>query len=191
MKFPLTKARRVAEEVLSQLMPGCLRIEIAGSIRRGVIEVKDIELVCEPAHRPDLFGGEGFDLLNETLRLRVRERKLLWRGPKGGTTHTEPDNLDGRRYYSLATDSGLQLGESMPIDLFVVRPPAQWGAIFAIRTGPADYARQLVTHARANRYKCEDGRLVSLIDGTERLTATEQEFIEACGLRFMPPHLRR
>ena len=46
--------------------------------------------------------------------------------------------LDDRRFYPLFFYVD---GAWWPVDLFVVRPPAQWGAIFAIRTGPADYAR--------------------------------------------------
>lgn len=185
MGFDGRAARRVAERLAALLAPGCERVEIAGSIRRGAAEVKDVELVVVPKHQPDLFGGAGFDLLNETLRLRCRERELIWRGAKGGTFTATPD-LEGRRFYSMST-----VAEHVPVDIFAVRAPAQWGAIFAIRTGPAEYAKRLVTSARAQHLKCEDGRLVSLRTGDEIATPTEEEFIAKCGLRFTPPHERR
>lgn len=189
MRFELTRVRRLAESVAALVADGTTRVEIAGSVRRGVSDPKDIELVVVPKHQPDLFGGEGFDMLNEVIRLRVREHKLVWRAQKGGPSSKEPD-LDGRRFYALLVEQGG--GQPpVPIDLFAVRPPAQWGAIFAIRTGPAEYAKRLVTMARRKGYRCEDGRLVSLDGGAERLTATEQEFVEACGLPYLPPHLRR
>jgi DNA polymerase/3'-5' exonuclease PolX len=184
VSYELAIATRRAEAVVDMLRDGCEHVEIAGSIRRGALTVKDIEVVAIPKHQPDLFGGDGFDLLNETLRLRVREGRLLWRGSKGGTSTSTPD-IAGRRFYSLADVGGV------PIDLFAVRPPAQWGAILAIRTGPAEYAKALVTRARSRGLKCEDGRLVSLTTGIERPTPTEQEFIEACGHRYLPPGQRR
>lgn len=192
MRHELARVRRLAESVVAMLADGTTQIDIAGSVRRGASDPKDIEVVAVPKHQPDLFGGDGFDLLNETIRLRVREKKLSWRGTKGGLSSKEPD-LDGRRFYALAIEPqpGAAPGVVVPIDLFVVRPPAQWGAIFAIRTGPAEYAKRLVTMARRRGYKCEDGRLVSLTTGDERLTATEQEFVEACGLEYLAPHLRR
>jgi DNA polymerase/3'-5' exonuclease PolX len=187
-RHELARMRELAESVVGMVWDGSSRTEIAGSIRRGVSQPKDIEIVAVARHQPDLFGGDGFDLLNETLRLRVRQHKLSWRAQKGGPASKEPD-LDGRRFYPmLVTRSD---GEPVPVDLFVVRPPAQWGAIFAIRTGPAEYAKQLVTCAKRRGLKCEDGRLVSLNGGADRLTETEQEFIEACGLPFLAPHLRR
>lgn len=45
---PLAQARAVADLLVSYLAPACERIEIAGSIRREVPEVKDIELVAIP-----------------------------------------------------------------------------------------------------------------------------------------------
>lgn len=179
-------ALRAAEDLRALLLDGCERIEIAGSIRRGALDVKDIELVTEAKFRPDLFGGVGDDMLNEVIRLRVREKRLQWRG-RGGGAVSEPENLEGRRYYAL-------IFQGIPVDLFHVRPPAQWGAILAIRTGPADYARNLVTRARERGFKCEDGRLLyceGSSAGEVRATPTEQEFIEACGYRYLPPHQRR
>ena len=35
-----------------------------------------------------------------------------------------------------------------PVDLFQVVPPSEWGVIFAIRTGPGDFNRMLVTSRR-------------------------------------------
>jgi DNA polymerase/3'-5' exonuclease PolX len=35
------------------------------------------------------------------------------------------------------------------LDLFIVLPPAQWGVLFAIRTGPADFSHWIVTKRSA------------------------------------------
>jgi DNA polymerase/3'-5' exonuclease PolX len=49
----------IAEQCRAVLAPFCARIEIAGSIRRGKPQVKDIELVAMPRQVPTgLFGDE-------------------------------------------------------------------------------------------------------------------------------------
>jgi DNA polymerase/3'-5' exonuclease PolX len=46
---------------------------------------------------------------------------------------------EGSRYKQIALPEGIDL------DLFLVRPPAQWGVIFLLRTGPAEFSHQAVT----------------------------------------------
>lgn len=125
----LLRARAIAENVIERLRPSCERIEIAGSIRRRKPEVKDIELVAIPKvfEERDLFG----ELLNSISMLD----KVEW-----GRYDTVIKN--GSRYKQIVIDARINL------DLFIVLPPAQWGVIFAIRTGPADYSRWLVTQQR-------------------------------------------
>lgn len=186
-RIPHAQAQRLAEELRGLLMDGCERIEIAGSIRRQSPDVKDIELVTIARSRPALFPDmPGDDMLNEIIRLRVRERKLSWRG-RGGGAVPEPENLDGRRKYDL-------FFRDMPVDLFNVRPPAEWGAIFAIRTGPAEYSQALVTRVQSRGYRCHEGRLISTLPSTvgeARPTPEEKDFIEACGFPYESPHLRQ
>lgn len=47
-KVELAAARRMADRLLALLAPACERIAIAGSIRRGVPLVGDIEIVAMP-----------------------------------------------------------------------------------------------------------------------------------------------
>ncbi len=49
--------------------------------------------------------------------------------------------------------SGLQ------VDLFVVRPPAQWGVLYLIRTGPAAYSRRFVTDLHSIGWHVAEGAL--------------------------------
>src|SRR5688572_28680494 len=48
VRLPLARARAIAEKVVDALRDHCLRIEIAGSIRRGRPECGDVDLVCVP-----------------------------------------------------------------------------------------------------------------------------------------------
>ena len=85
-----------------------------------------------------------------------------------------------------------QAGE-LPLDLFAVTPPAQWGVILAIRTGPGAFSTRLVTQRRygggmPEGYRVRDG---ALWDG-ERLVETPEEadLFAALGLPWLPPERR-
>ncbi len=178
------EAHFVANELLEALGAACERIAIAGSLRRGAQEVKDVELVAMPRRATDLVGAaNGPCLLTLTLRELAYKGKIRWRGETHPTSSTP--FLEERRAWFLVS-----LPREVRVDLFAVRPPAQWGAIFAIRTGPAEYSRRLVTVCQRKNLRCRDGRL---LDWTGRTVATpeERDFIEACGLPYVSPRNRR
>lgn len=171
-------ALRVAGLMLEALAPSCQRAEVAGSIRRGAETVKDIEIVCVPNLALDLFGATtGDDMLRPAIDAMIARGSLAWR--------TNASDKPGRKFYPLvAARSGI------PIDLFAVLPPAQWGAIMAIRTGPAEYARHLVTICQRRGWRCTEGRLVRA-DGSTVETPEERDFIRECGAEWAEPEARR
>lgn len=68
MKLEVIK--KYAEELQQMLKPYCLRLEIAGSIRRQMPECKDIDIVCIP----DSYKLEEFLKLN-SAKLGIRFEK--------------------------------------------------------------------------------------------------------------------
>ena len=129
----LSSAKNLALNLIDFLAPHCHRIEIAGSIRRRKETVKDIELVCIPklVDLTDMFG----------VPLAPFERSKLDRIDLKHLGHLVKD---GPRQKQIRLPSGINL------DLFIVLPPAQWGYIYCIRTGPADYSRWIVTPRKLN-----------------------------------------
>jgi len=122
-------ALEIANDLLAKLRPYCIRAEIAGSLRRGKADVKDIEIVCKPVltERWDLFGRPaGFWNSLDVVGLSDMGRII-----KAGPRYKQID-----------------LGPIV-LDMFVVLPPAQWGVIFTIRTGPADFSHWCVTPRKA------------------------------------------
>lgn len=95
------------------------------------------------------------------------------------------DRSPGRKYYPLVA-----VRAQIPVDLFAVLPPAQWGAIFAIRTGPGDYSKRLVTICQDRGLRCVDGRLVDA-NGHTVPTPEEADFIASCGATWAEPEARR
>ena len=157
------------------LEPFCERIEIAGSVRRLKPDVHDIELCAIPKMQPGntLFG----DLVSALAAFDYGQLGHVIKG--------------GQRYVQVALHEGINL------DLFVVLPPAQWGVIFTLRTGPADFSTRCVTQRR------KGGLLPSYLqvkDGTVRYASTgeviptpeEEDFFRVLGiLPVDPPDKRR
>lgn len=196
-RFHPEYAGMVAQGVLHHLGDSCVRMEIAGSLRRGTEDVGDIEIVCVPkevvpqmslpvygigetrSRRKSLQTKRVFPLYDEI-------RKLDWlipRKDRAGQTRI------GQRYMALE-----DICTGVPIDLFCVLPPAQWGVIMTIRTGPADFSHMLMSVSRRKGFKCEDGQLfkVSKREGTKTLVQTpeESDFFKAINIAWVKPENR-
>jgi len=172
------EAKAIAEKWMRYLSPACERIEIAGSIRRGKAEPKDIEIVCQPkiVGEPDMFGQPTeinlLEMFFETSLFKVTAAHFVKNGP---------------RYKQLA------LVETIHLDLFIVLPPAQWGVQFLIRTGPADFSHWCVTQKRIggglpSYLKVKDG---ALWHGSKKLnTPEEADFFKVIGMEYVEPKAR-
>lgn len=190
-RIPLAEAQAVAEQFIRRIRDVCVRVEVAGSIRRQRPDVGDIEIVAiahiEPPF-PDMFGapvlGSDVDRLHERLNSmlltdEVRKREPVAWGPK-----------HKRLIYA-----------GCPVDLFVTTE-AQWGVILAIRTGPADFSHALVSppHVRLpsgqpgllpEMYRVREGWLIYRVSGERIPTPTEEDVFAALGIPYVAPEDRR
>lgn len=131
-KFPAAVVLPLAERCCEMLESGTLRAAIAGSLRRRLPEVGDVEIVVEPVFDTDLFGNA----LPTSPSLGLALERCLSAGLLAWDTGT-PRN--GPRYKRFRFPA---LG--LPLDLFIAGA-GNWGNILAIRTGDADFSRLLVT----------------------------------------------
>lgn len=182
---PHAFALAVAERLVDELRPHTDRIEIAGSIRRRVELVKDIEIVAIPKVERDLLGvvdPHAATELSLKIAQLVADGKLDYRRrmPQGSPAAAGP------RFKALVA-----VKAKINVDLFCVLPPAQFGAIYALRTGPADYSKRLVTMCQDRGLRCVDGRLVGEPPCGEIATPEERDFIVACGAEYLEPWERR
>lgn len=181
----LCEAHEEAEWLRQYLSASCTRIEIAGSIRRHKAEPNDIELVAIPDPRwpvplfgePELRSRLDYQLLDLT--------KTQYLEPiKGGDKFKQFWVLkDGRRLIKL--------------DLFIVTPPAQWGVLFLIRTGPAEFSQQMVTQRSRggrlpNGYRVEAGRVVHEVpfETYDVATPEEMDYFRLCEMEYIEPQDR-
>jgi len=171
----LREAYDIALYLKTCLSPCCERVEIAGSIRRlKATGVKDIEIVAAPSYmdRLDLFGN----VVETVSMLDFMDWEHLGHVIKGGD-----------RYKQVALIAGINL------DLFIVLPPAQWGVIMTIRTGPAAFSKRVVTQ------KCKGGLMLDgsyVRDGAvyckgELIKMDEEvDFFNYLGMRYILPEKR-
>jgi DNA polymerase/3'-5' exonuclease PolX len=186
MDYEYAKAYMVAEQLAQRLERSCEKLQIAGSLRRRAKVVHDIEIVCVPVLE------ELHDLLGETHALRSRLDDTLDELIEERVLRSFPGAKHGPRMKQFAVQP---LG--IKVDLFIVLPPAQWGTILAIRTGPAHYSHWLVSRrdiggGLPNHLRVKDGAVMTLYGSNVIETPTEESFFALLGMDKMPePELRQ
>lgn len=183
---PLEVAMPCAEALLELLAPACERIAIAGSARRRKPAVSDIELVVAPrfetAPAGDLWG-EGTVERDCLAELLVEQRDTGELVPRRVILHRANGSLEEARRVGPAYQALEHRG--IPVDLFIVRPPAEWGVIFALRTGPGDWNTRLVIECRRYGRRVRGGRLYVL--GRHVACPEEADFFRALGQPWVEP----
>lgn len=205
-RVPVTAAMAIAEKLIEYIEPACERLQIAGSIRRGLPTVGDIELVAVPKTREtierDMFGEQVATATIDLLDIRLNH--LLGAGLVAKRLRSDGKPVWGSKMRYLTF-------EGMNVDLFTPEA-ARFGLILLIRTGPAPYSHQLVTEKgkklfcgndRATqrpiyRYgllpahlKVDGGWLTSRVSGIHIPTPEERDFYEYTRLPYLQPHERR
>jgi DNA polymerase (family 10) len=130
MSFPLAKLRDYADRIVSELAPHCERIEIAGSIRRGLPDVNDIDLVILPKS----------PAAQAAIIARCKERGAL---VTGGTQNSIFRFGHGPAQFQL----DLYFAEHASRDLFG-KAPGNWGSLLLCRTGSKEHNIKLVQRAK-------------------------------------------
>jgi DNA polymerase/3'-5' exonuclease PolX len=158
----------IAEKSRAALAPYCHRIEIAGSLRRGKPEVKDIELVAIPKAIPTgLFGDEM--ITDPDLCAAVNQWPAVKGTPQGKYTQR-------------------QLPEGIVLDLFMA-DVENWGLIFAIRTGSAGFSHHVLATGWVKAgYTSRQGYLYRR---EQRITVREEnDLFTLLGIPWVQPEAR-
>ena len=162
IKYQYATAYKIALEVLEQLKPHCERIEIAGSVRRKKAEVGDIEIVAIP--KPYEIG-----LLESGIATVINQ----WQKVKGELPC---------KYTQRILPSGIKL------DLFFAEE-GNWGSVFAIRTGSADYSHKVLANGWVRQgFRSDGGYLFR--DGERYEVREEKDLFKLIGIPFVEPEYR-
>ncbi len=159
------QALEIATRIKSELAPHCERIEIAGSIRRKKPEVKDIEIVAIPKpYQTGLFEDGIASIVNR------------W------------EKVKGELNYGVCKYTQRILPDGIKVDLFFA-DAANWGLIYAIRTGSADYSHKVLATAWVKRgYNSVNGLLVK--DGKTYDVREEKDLFERLSIPYAEPEHR-
>ena len=185
-RYPLAQLRAIADSLVTELLPCCERIVVAGSIRRRKATVKDIELLAVPKVarvRTDLFGDvyAETDLLQLELELWLTEGRLRHRLGKDGK------RAFGPKYKRVLYRHG---DEWIPLDVFSTSADS-WGLVLLERTGPAEYSKAMLAQRAAGGtilpfgYRCF-GNVLHRGD-TPVVVPDEQAFYAICDLPYIEP----
>lgn len=120
----LSKAKSIAESIVSQLQPYCELIHVAGSVRREKPDPHDIEICCIPKKKEvsDLFGKPLAGLVVNHFYSVVYNLGTVIKG-----------NPEGRFMQ-------IQLPEIM-LDLFMPEP-TDFIRQYVVRTGSSEYSHK-------------------------------------------------
>lgn len=178
----LEDARQIIGELVALLRPACERIEIAGSVRRGKLEVKDAEVVIIPT--PDLLP------LTDTLIEYGRAQYALY-----GEARTKRWGINYR---------GLLFG-GIKCELFMTTEDS-WGYQYWLRTGPGDANTYIMRwlglpHVKApvrfqggygwySRNWRHNGKAWVADDKQRLRIASEENLFAVLGMPFIPPSER-
>lgn len=174
-----TSAQAVADaEAFRAMFSDCYeRWTIAGSVRRRKPEVSDIEHVVIPKFA-DLEGAGLF----------AQRTNLLWRK----LDEYVAAGVIGKHVYA----NGFKWGDKFrgaefrgfAHELYTTDADS-WGAQLAIRTGPWEFSRHLVSEIKKHGMRNDEG---CVWRGEQRVAvASEEEYFALCGVAFVEPEARR
>lgn len=171
-RFSLAFARKCCDKLVPWLEPFCLRLQVAGSVRRKCPTIGDIDLVCIPKTRDvmDIFGeptGETENLLGKEIHETCKEKG--WVISKDG-----PQCI-------IFESAGVQ------VDIWMGKP-TNWGTLLMCRTGSKEHNIWLAMGAekRGGRWNPHDGLRL----GGYNHAGTEEDIYKALGVPFLPPEAR-
>lgn len=183
------EAIAIAKRFVDLVDDACEQLVVAGSLRRRLALVSDIEIVCVPKIEQQIDGlfpeiTVDADRLDQRLLALLGAGTVVQRLDRNGTARWGPT----LKYLMF---------ERARVDLF--SPCAdRMGWILLLRTGPAAYSRQLVkprgTFTKDNRPGLlppeilpRDGWLTERVSGYRIPTPTERDAFEALRLRYQEP----
>ena len=162
-RTPLGMAMPVAESFLERVrqLKGVKRAELAGSLRRGLETIGDIDILCDAKNGESVVKQfTSFDGV----------RRVLAAGDTKGSVTVELDN-----------------GREIQIDLRVV-PVESFGAAWQYFTGSKDHNVRLRERAVKKKWRLNE---YGLFDGEQSLAGkTEEDIYKRLGLKYMPPEVR-
>lgn len=185
-RWPAELAETVASWLIGRLEKSAERIVVAGSLRRELDQVGDIEILYVPrwgeerSRKADLFGGPNFekvDLVDRTLLDLIAGGALEKRRRKDGA-------LAG---YGELNKYVVSTGTGVPVDVFRTTTE-NWGMSLVVRTGPASWNKAMMSRFQSLGL---GGHVDGVTRGGVELPCPGEEAVfRLLELPYVPPHQR-
>ncbi len=194
----------LANILMEALRPGCLQIEIVGSVKRADKQdySHDIEIlaIADPRRPPIEFGRPKQIYLNrlEKVIADMQYLEMLSQALLNGDKQKKfqilkkamPDTEEAKEF--------IQSMNRFALDLFIVRSDT-WGIQNVIRTGPDGFSKRYVTNKSfggllPNHFeylKAPDTAIRNRSTGETLILPTERDAIEVLGLGWIEPYNRK
>ena len=156
-----------ASKIVSTIEHHCIRVEVAGSIRRHKPTVNDIDLVIQPKS-------------NAWLQIIKAVRREF-----GAITEKQGQKL-ATLYVPFTSTQGQGL---LQVDLYRASRRT-WGILLLIRTGSAEHNIYLAKLARRKGYRLAYSKGLLNEEGEIIASETEHHVFQALGLDDIPPEER-
>ena len=177
-RFDLAEALAIALHLKAKLSSYCIRIEVAGSIRRQRLDPADIELLCIPRPSDTLFHTDALD--EGVTALLVASPPILARRP----------SIKGITAYGPKNKLLMHLSSGIPLDLFST-DERNFGMSWVVRTGPADFNKRMMLRFLQLHMKGHAYGGVTSSSGEEIDCPDEQTVFRNLGWPYIPPEERR
>lgn len=150
-RAPLGLAQTLGGHLVKMLEPSTKKVMIVGSVRRMKQMVGDVEIVAlaQETTLSDLFGHQitvERTSIDEALDHLADQDYQGWR--------VDP-RLNGRLHKRLR-----HIHTGLTADLYLTLDSRGWGPLVAVRTGPRDFSKLVVTTARGLGWHFADGFLL-------------------------------
>lgn len=183
-KYPRAAAIAVARELCKLIEPACVKLIVAGSLRRRKDLVGDVELIFVPRVEPRPDPG---DLLGHVVQTDLVE-SLLTRWLQEGIINRRP-KVDGSYTWGSLNKLAVHCATGVPVDLFAGRE-ANWWNLVVFRTGSAESNTRIASAAEKRGMRWDPyspGFLDRLTNDLVRRVSSEREVFEAVGLEYLEP----
>lgn len=186
-RWPLEEAQKVAESLLLRMASSCIRIEIAGSLRRRRPDVGDIEILFISKEE----RVKDVDLFTDTL---VRTADICILGLEGQRVLARRKNANGSEVYGEKNKLMVHVDSGIPVDLFATTLGC-WFNYLVFRTGPAESNIRIASKAKKQGWTWNPygpGFTTTHRMPPELIPVhCEEDVFRLVGLPYLPPEERK
>jgi DNA polymerase/3'-5' exonuclease PolX len=179
IRYPRAEAIRVAREVAARLKPGCLRIMVAGSLRRGQTAAGDVEILYIPRTEWCRDPGDFF----ASGEVNLADRRIAEMESQGILSRRT--NVNGSTVFGPKNKLMEHCASGIPVDLFSTDESC-WENYKVCRTGPAESNTRIAMAAQKRGWRWTPYGAGFIRDGSLHPISCEADVFRFVGLPQPP-----